>query len=456
MGFALDLFGDGTTSIRGGFGLNYDKIFQNVINNSRFNPPFFSLASLSNVFFGDDLSGFPLLGDDPEDLSGGFLGVKVFEPQGFDDFGAPIGLTTNLRIIDPSIRDTYVHNLFLGLQRELPWETVFEFNFQATYGKKLGFVGDPNRFSGDLLGWANPLGEHAEPGCIPGGLPSRGGCNLDLIHGSFSYFNLRQNRVTSNYHGLNLQVQKRMSQGLAFQTAYTFGKSLDLNSDVFGGGFNYGGSSIGFADPTNIGLDYGRSNFDIRHRWVTNLLWELPLMRDQQGVLGKIIGGWQLTGVFATQTGLPFTVRNSASFRGVDPETGAALGGDPNADGWGNERPNQPSFGNRFPSQPSTSEYIAGALDRDDFSNPQAGFNGNLGKNTFEGPNFWSMEFGLFKNFQLPFSEESRLQFRAEFFNLFNRVNLYLPTINMDNSFFGRSTQQFSPREIQLALKLVF
>ncbi len=432
LGFAWDVFGDSSTSLRGGYGVSYDKIFFNVGANSRFNPPYFGLTQLSDVFFGDDLSNFPLLGDDPNDLFGGFLGKQVAEPLGFDEYGGVVGRRISLRVLDPAIRDSYVHSFFLGLQRELPWEMVVEANVQATYGRKLGFIGNPNRFTGDRLGWPNPLGEY------------EGRTSIDRIHPSFTSFNLRQNRITSNYHGFNVQLAKRMTQGISFQAAYTLGKSLDYNSDVFGQGSNAGGSDIFFSDPLNIALDYGRSNFDIRHRFVTSFLWEIPVMRDQKGVLGAILGGWELTGAFPIQSSLPFSVWNTSRTA------------DYNRDGTFNDRPNEPSFGNKLQGDPSTKEFIAGVMTRDQFPTPTLGTNGNLGKNTFDGPNFWTVDMGLFKSFKLPINEESRLQFRAEFFNLFNRVNLFLPSPNLSSTFFGQSTAAFAPREIQLALKVIF
>ena len=421
--------------LRGGYGISYDKIFTNVVANSRLNPPFFGLVGLSNLFFGDDLSLLPRLGTDPNDPFGGFLGQEILPPLSFDERGGVVGTPLDLRVLDPKIRDSYVHSAFLGIQHELPWDMMWEINYQGTFGKKLTFIGDPNRFAGDLMGEADPLGNNA------------GDTGLNLINPSFSAFNLRQNRITSNYHGLNTQLRKRFSEGLSFQLAYTYGKSLDYNSDVGRAGLNDGGSGLHFVDPLNIALDYGRSNFDIRHRFVTNFLWEVPLMRNQLGVLGHILGGWQINAIVPIQTGLPFSAINGASFRG---------GGDFNADGKAVERPNAPVFGNKFSDSPGTSEFISGVLQASDFPSPAPGTSGNLGKNTFTGPAFWTVDLSLFKNFKLPIGEEARLQFRAEFFNLLNRVNLLLPQVDLDSSLFGQSVAAFRPREIQFALKFSF
>ena len=437
IGFALDFLGDGKTVLRGGYGVFYEKLFFNIIGNARFNPPFYGRAQLS-PFFGDQIQ--PFLGSDPNDLFGGFIGTVIPGADlGLDANGGIQGVRTRLRVVDPNLRDSYMQNLFLGIQRQLVWNTVVEINYQGTLGRKLPFFGDPNRFTGDLLGAADPLGRFA------------GDTSENRLNASFDSFNLRQNRVTSNYHGLNVQLSRRFSQGRAFQFAYTLGKALDYGSDFFGAGENSGGL-VGqsfrtyFSDPLNIGLDYGRSAFDIRHRFVANFLWEIPFMKDQSGALGQILGGWQFGGILAIQSGLPFGVVNGGRFPA----------GDYNADAQEGDRPDTPSFGSRFSDGPTTSEFISGVFQTSDFPSPAAGSNGSLGKNTFTGPAFRSVDLSLLKNFRLPISEDSQLQFRAEFFNLLNQVNLYLPNINLNSSTFGKSTQAFDAREIQFALKILF
>jgi hypothetical protein len=435
IGFAWDFLGDGNTVLRGGYGIAYEKLFFNVVANARFNPPFFARATLP----GNQIQ--PFLGSDPNDVFGGFIGTVIPGADlGLDANGGIQGVRTALRVVDPDLRDSYVQNLFLGIQRQLVWNTVVEINYQGTLGRKLPFFGDPNRFAGDLLGAADPLGRFA------------GDTDENRLNASFDTFNLRQNRVTSNYHGFNAQLSKRFSQGLAFQIAYTLGKALDFGSDIFGAGENSGGL-LGqpfrtyFSDPVNIELDYGRSAFDIRHRFVTNFLWEVPFMRDQPGTWGQILGGWQVSGIVQIQSGLPFGVFSGAPFD---------FGGDFNADAQEGDRPHTPSFGSRFSDTPSNQEFIEGVFETDDFPTPTSGTNGNLGKNTFTGPSFWTVDLSIFKTFRLPISEESKLQFRAEFFNLLNRVNLYLPIVDLSRPDFGTSNDVFDAREIQFALKLLF
>ena len=300
-----------------------------------------------------------------------------------------------------------------------PGEWCWEVNYQGTLGRKLSFIGDPNRFSGDLLGAPDPLGANA------------GDSRRNRINPSFTNFGYRQNRITSNYHGLNTQLNKRFSDGLAFQVSYTYGKSLDYNSDVGRAGANNGGSGLTFVDPLNISLDYGRSNFDIRHRLVTNLLWELPSPTISPGLLKNALTGWRINAILPIQSGLPFSVVNNGPFQ---------AGGDFNADGNAFDRPDTPSFGNKF-SRSSTADFTRGLFEATDFPVPEEGTDGDLGKNTFTGPSFWSFDMALLKDFRVPISDDSQLQFRAEFFNLFNRVNLFLPEVDLNSNRFGTSGQ---------------
>ncbi|MGH9903777.1 MAG: TonB-dependent receptor, partial [Pyrinomonadaceae bacterium] len=127
---------------------------------------------------------------------------------------------------------------------------------------------------------------------------------------------------------------------------------------------------------------------------------------------------------------------------------------DYNADGSGYDRPNTPAFGNTL-QRSGRQDFLNGVFRTADFPRPVRGTNGNLGRNTFRGPDYAAVDMSLFKNIRL--TEDVRLQFRAEAFNIFNRVNLYLPSANLSNAVgFGRSSAAFDPRQLQFALKLMF
>ncbi len=203
---------------------------------------------------------------------------------------------------------------------------------------------------------------------------------------------------------------------------------------------------------TALFLDYGGSIFDARHRFETNFIWETPFFRNSDsGVVREVLGGWQINGVLSLQSGQPLTPHFSNGFGG---------GGDFNADGTSNDRTDIPTTGNSFsdngnvdPNNPN-----GGIFNGITFPTPTPGQTGSLGRNTFQGPGFANFDFSLFKDFSLAsvLTEESKLQFRVEFFNLFNRTNFLQPEPRVNNSRFGRSTDTFDSREIQFGLKLVF
>ncbi len=465
-GFAYDVFGDGKTSLRGGFGVAYDRLFLNVTGNIRFNPPFSSNLGLYPLrLAGDGVSGQEW----SEFISTGtvvpFQLPNGVTSAGFNAGGGPLlnvtfpgatpiqlGGRISLRAPDPQLKTSYSMNWFLGVQRELPWDMIFEANYVGNGGRKLGFIEQYNRFDGDRFGYPHPI---------------TGDPNATRLNEFFTSENLRSNNISSSHHGGNVSIQKRFSRGLAFQSAFTFGKTLDYGSD----NFSSNAGSIFSVDPRRQFLEKGLASFDIRARSVSNVIWEIPYKKDQEGVLGQALGGWQLQSVFTFQNGSPFTPQAFSGSR------------DYNGDFRNNDRPDAPAGGSEPYNGLSTHQYTAGVFgtsgsaSREIFNpngvpcnrgNTPAGTNSNstctdpasgtLGRSNFIGPGFKNIDFSLFKNFRVPWfaGEDARLQFRAEFFNMTNRVNLTQPNRSFTSGTFGRSTGANDAREIQLALKFIF
>jgi hypothetical protein len=458
-GFAWDPFGKGKTSIRGGFAVFFETTFWNSLSNSRWNLPFYSFNIAMPIF---GYPGLPTYG--PTNLDGTPSGAPPTHTGAPDNAGigpAGAGWQGNLQgwlpsnpnlayltgIPDPSgLRSPYVENGFFGFQQELSPTTVLEVNWVGTFGHKLFWAENPNRVvngeaRGDIL---NP-------------------CTGDLettakVNPCFGTLRTWKNSVNSNYNSLQAQVNRKMSRGLAFTTSYTWSHWLDyrstwhaLTSSASATEYASWGASGYSLDPTKVFLEYGNSSFDIRHRLTGTLVWELPWMKGQKGVAGKILGGWQTNYLVSLQSGFPFTV---------------GIKQDLNRDGFRNDRPNQFSFGNHynftndqfkdgsggeaggsFASQLFLKEY-------DTVTSVAPGLDGNLGRNTFRGPGMATVDFSLFKKF--PITEQFQLDFRAEFYNLFNRVNLLPPTNQMNSGTFGISTEAFDPRVIQFGLRLSF
>ncbi len=448
-GFAWDPFGDGKTSIRGGYGLGYDRIFFNVTSNVRFNPPLHAFGVFLN-FFGNNVGRLFDINNPNNRL-----------PRGEPPSAFIATSRISLRVPDPDLGTSYVQNWFFGVQRELRRDLVVEANYVGSAGRKLSLIEDYNRFAGDRFGATDPFGL---------GRPADFGTTR--LHPDFTGINFRANAVNSIFHSFQLQVQKKFSGGNAFQAAWTVSKMMDTDSDVFGSD----NDGIFTVDPTRIFLERGLSALDATQRLAINYIWELPFFRDQQGFLGKVLGGWQINGIVVLQSGRPFSVtipdtHGNGDFVGGDRPfpTGAP---DRILGGVKRSTFQRDVFGGApcSPSLPSTSRRRSGTtvpvqtnctagLFRGASYLAVLGETGALGRNTFRGPGFANVDFAVFKNIKVPWfgAEEAAIQFRAEFFNLFNRVNLSpVPVRAINSSNFGTVGSQFDAREVQFALKFLF
>jgi outer membrane receptor protein involved in Fe transport len=426
LGFSWDPWGTGKLAVRGGYGIAYERLFNNSITNIRFNPPFYSFA-VANPANVASQTGIPIAygpmnpdgtrRNEPITITGDNRNIGV--QSGLNIVGNIIGWNPafgtsqqSLRVPDPNTKDAFTHNWFVGAQTELKWNLVFEANYIGNVGRNFGRLVDYNTIRGDLFDG-----------------------RLDRLNPGFGGINFRAMLARSEYHGAQFQVNKRLSRGFTGQVSYTVGKAMDTGSDVQVGALP--------VDARALDLEWAVADFDVRHRFVANWLWEVPFFRDASGLKGALLRGWQINGITALQSGFPFNVSTSAAYPT----------GDYNGDGVNNDRPNQPSFGLELPDN-SRKAYIDGVFLATAFPRPEV--LGDLPRNAYRGPGFASTDLSFFKNFALRMPRNSKLQFRAEAFNLFNRVNLQRPNGNLSQATFGRSTQAFAAREIQFALKLIF
>ncbi len=242
--------------------------------------------------------------------------------------------------------------------------------------------------------------------------------------------------AVSSYNSLTLDLEKRYSTGLTFGASYTYSKSLD---DSAGGN----SSSAGNNKPQNsrdIKADYGPSIFDVGHRFVFNTFYELPFGPGKRwaggtsGAAARLLGGWSLSGIEIMQSGVPFS-----PIVGSDRSGSGALQDRPNAVG----DPN--AISNRTAAQLFNT--VAFALQ-------PAGQFGNAGRNTIRMPSYFNTDFSIIKSTKL--TEAQRIEFRAEFFNLFNTTHFNLPNRTFGTADFGKVFSAQSPRNIQFGLKYAF
>jgi hypothetical protein len=321
----------------------------------------------------------------------------------------------------------------------------FSASYVATAGIHLASVLLPNGYGGASPAYA-PFTQFDSAG------QAIGGYGQDYVVTTGSH---------STYHALQTSLEKTSPRGgLGFQASYTYSKSIDATSSVLGGFFGSAGVILQAMpqNPRNPAAEKGPSTFDVTHVFTVSLIQALPF--DRVGflrTLGKpLTGGWQCLNITTLMTGPPFTV-----FSGIQ-QTGAGAGGADRPDLVG-----RPDFST---SRTVREDYFGRGANNPSFfripinvtggTGPNQGDFGTLGRGTFRGPGFRNFDVALIKD--TPFgrrrnAELGILQFRAEFFNVFNLVNFGLPSNVVLGSGFGVISKTAGPsRQIQFSLKLVY
>jgi hypothetical protein len=409
LGFAWDPKGDGKMSVRGGYGLAFDRLMNLPAENYRHSPPLRASVILGQQF------GTPNFTYSLGDASRPYLGYPVDSALqvGLDDRNGIRGARVALTVVDPDLKSPYTHNWFAGVQREIPLGIVAELNYLGSAGRQLHNAYNVNRFVGDL----------ATDNTFTGFNPSFAGITM-----------VRSNS-RANFHGGTFTLRRNFKQGYMLQGAYTFGKAMNDADQAVG--------ATAFQDAADIAADYAIAGYDVRHKLALVGLWEIPFFRNSTGLKQKLLGGWQLAGSAIMQTGNPINVTTTATF----------ATGDFNGDGSGGDRPNAPTSGVKT-SGWSQEEYLAGIFRAADFPVPARGTNGNLVRNAYRGPGYADVSLSLSKRFQV--TPKINTEVRIDAFNAFNRVNLSDPNMDLSNTNFGRSTSQLNTRAIQLGFRLRF
>jgi Carboxypeptidase regulatory-like domain/TonB dependent receptor len=488
VGFAWDIFGDGKTSLRGGFGVSYEGTLYNPLSNSRWNLPYYSFNSVDNFINGDvntviygpttctaagvcTPSGAPPTFTGPATNPGQGSGAQATgNLTGWSPTSPNLAILTGI-VFPQGIKDPYVYNDFLGIQRELPGKFVVEANYVGTTGHKLFRAENINRYPGSVL----PVGS-----TITDNFGRSWNGNGGFANGNYGNLRNWQNVVNSSYNSLQLSLRKQMSHGILFNANYTYSHTIDGGSTWHSGATTANGAAAGegyTSDQTLPGLDRGNSLFDIRQRLVLNYVIELP-GKNLNGILGAVLGGWSYNGIWAFQNGAhwePYTssaakLREisdpSATCSAADVNTGNCqnLGGDYNLDHGRNDRPNS-TLGSFSPSR---SLFETGWRDTNgdplpgtpQFSAPCLGCASNLGRNSFLGPGAWYADMTLAKNFKI--TERFHLKFEAQSFNIFNHANFVMATTGggahnkITDGSLGKAAGTLNARNLQFGVRLSF
>lgn len=422
IGLAWDVFGNGKTSVRAGYGLYYESV--NADSLAQENPPY---AGFGQAYNGNIADPFGSTGQTapPAVTTGKFGCSKITSYPGYSCplFPLPVnGLFTDL-----SLRTPYIQSFSLSIQHQVTPTLMVETAYAGKIGTKI-----------EALRTYNPA--KFEPDPLTGAPASLQNVNDRVIFepgllGPASY--LLGNDFRSWYHSFQTQVTKRFSKGLSVVGSYTLAKSIDSSSTD-----NLGAT---VADPFNLRQERGRSDWDRRHAVVASWLWELPFKFNNH-MENTLLGGWTLTAIHTIQSGTPltFAMGQDVALDGTFGTQHAQLAPNVTASTIEVDHPDRNAFVNRFFN---TAAFVPPNL-------VPVGTYGNSGRGLISGPAFNSTDFSVLKDFMI--REPWRVQFRAEMFNVFNQVNFYNPDTTVTDGTFGVITSANDGRVIQFALKLLW
>ena len=424
LGLAFDPFGDSKTSIRAGFSLAYQPHHGQSIAGARALPPdAVQIVAQPNA-------ANPSLGFGTRILYGIPVPFNSEFARGLNQFGGinplpgqraaprPTGF-----VVNPNIKMQYSESFFLNVQRELGNGWIAEIGYTGTLGVNLERIDDVNRFRGDRLD----------------GVENR-------LNANFGTLLFVTNGVSSNYHGATAEIRKSFTKGFSIQANYRFSKWIDTASDTSTGQFQDNSEpGKGAQDIDCLRCERALSLFDIPHRFSLAGLWNPRFFSKRDDFVEYLTKDWEISAIVTAQSGRPFSVWNGSADYNRDAGGGAVGGGF-------YDRPNAPvsPINTNFSRQ----DFLKGLFPASAFPAPAPGQDGNLGRNTFRGPSYTTIDLAVSRAFS--FGETRKLQLRLEAFNALNKVNLFLPNADLSLSNFGKSTQAFEPRTLQASFKFLF
>ena len=406
-GMAWTPFGDNRTTIRGGAGMFYQPLTVSFYRGTTFRlyPYFAGVDIRQPAVFGPAMAQL---------LASPTVGASVQKRSEF---------------IFYDTKQPYAVQWYVNTQRELGAGFVTEIGYMGSKGENLPFYGDPNSTPSEYVDGVKRI--------VPG---------AQLRYPSWGRIRTRRTGADSEYHGLTLSLQRRFMDGLQFQANYTYSRSTDTWSGGQQGSSDFQGAAGSAVDWWDIDFERGRSSFDVPHNVVFNAVYVLPFGQNLTGVAGALARGWQVSGIAAMSSGVPF-----------HPRIGFDRAGDRQSD-TDMQRPN-------WASGRDAASAIAGRVDEwfdpNAFVLPAVGTFGDVRRNVLRGPNLRTVDFSTFKNQRVG---SATLQFRFEMFNVFNRANFAPPSnpvlFNADGTRrpgAGRiTTLTTPPRQLQFGVKLLF
>jgi hypothetical protein len=395
VGFAWDPFSTGKTSVRGGYGMFYESV-RTGIREQGFNPPFSEFRSYLLPNMSRPTGGIELPNLTPQSP------------------GGP----------DPNWEPPYVQQWSLGVQRQLWSGSTLEVGYHGSKGTHLVGLLDVNQ----------PIpGAYREAG-IPGPITVGTAPLLNYVrpYQGFGSIQIFATAFDSNYHSFQTQFQQDIGTDSFLVINYTWSHALTNSTHPFALAQN----------SRDLAAEYGEPYFDRRHIFSANYIYYLPFFRPQKGAMGKLLGGWELSGAVYVHSGLPATV----FYNGTDPAGIGLL-----MTSRFTPRPDQ--LGDANQNAPRTLEQW---FDTSVFAEPPADGNrpGNARNGSIKGPGAVRWDASLFKNTRM--GEQVNLQLRLEASNVLNHTNFNDIVTNLQDPRFGQVTSSRDARIVQLGVKIIF
>jgi Carboxypeptidase regulatory-like domain/TonB dependent receptor/TonB-dependent Receptor Plug Domain len=418
--------------VRGGFGVAYNRVPQVLFGNTRGNPPFFARNNIccgtASTDFGSPFVGGRILFALGANQSPFSFPINPVLAQGIDPLtGGLVNNTVEVWATPPKLPNAYVYFYSLDTEYQLPHNFVASLGYQGSSSHKLIRITD--------LTLIFPL-----PSPAP-----------------FDPVFFISPDVNANYNAMIARLTHTFAAGFRFDAVYRWAKSIDTLS------FEGPGGVTNQTNPADLRSERGPSDYDVRHHFILSGVWDLPIFRERTDLVGKLLGGWEINGIWTKHSGFPWTPKVFQNIR------------QPSGKFFGPIRPIQ-YFGGALDDTSDEAFIRAGG----NFPGGGAAFfntsvNGNpptlalnppgIGRNSFRGPKYSSVDLSFIKVMGIPrvrgLGENARLELRANLFNAFNQLNLasigyFDAGAIVTDPNFGRSPAGLAGRVVELQARFSF